>query len=84
MGTRLHEGTPNPPGTGAEPGEPGIYPGQNAPEIPKQPEPEQEIPPRRGTPERELPEEPATQPGHEAPEIQAPEAPQHDAPPVLH
>lgn len=63
--------------------EPGIYPGQNAPEIPRQPEPDKEFPVRRGTPEREIPHEPPTLPGHNAPEIPPPEIPQHDAPPVL-
>lgn len=70
------------------PNQPGIYPGENAPEVKPLPYPDREMPFRRGRPGRDEPEIPAPdvpqQPGRTAPEVPAPDMPQRDAPPPLH
>ena len=72
--------------------EPGVYPGQNAPEVPNQPGPDQEMPTRRGRPGRDIPnypekpsQEQPDRPGRvEQPEVPGVPVPQpREAPPVL-
>lgn len=46
--------------------EPGVYPGQGAPEVPNKPGPEHEMPTRRGRPGRDIPRYPE-QPGRDFP-----------------
>jgi hypothetical protein len=64
--------------------EPGVYPGQSAPEIPNRPGTEQEMPTRRGRPGRDIPRYPEN-PSHEEPlrpgRVEQPEVPGVPMPP---
>ena len=70
--------------------QPGIHPGQGAPEIPRQPD--QEMPTRRGRPGRDIPNYPE-KPSHEMPDrpgrVEQPEVPgvpqkqPQDQPPMI-
>jgi hypothetical protein len=70
--------------------EPGIYPGQGAPEIPPRSDPQPEMPPRREVPQPDVPRYPQkpsrerpNEPGHSEPEVPGKPPPQNDPPPVL-
>ena len=71
--------------------QPGVYPGQGAPEIPNRPGPDQEMPFRRGRPGHDIPDYPErpsrefpVQPGRvDQPEVPGIPQPQHQEPPPV-